>query len=334
MGGCNALLPVYSRLKRNRHYKTSALFGPVCKPYIRANGARFVKPGDDPKRAVEKHLTSYEPDVVVVGISIGMSLDKHAVAWARKHGVPTLGIAESWGDTVMGFSTPGTKDLAFEPDRMCVVDDFLKKRMAKEGFEPSRLAVTGNPYFDSLAKKKLNRQGRKAVYFFCQPFSEMPGLKTGLDEVRVFGDLVQALEELEPDLPVVIRFHPRTKNRHKFDSIITDSPLHIIIDKSKNMETALERAELVTGMFGATLFEAALMGKKVLSCLPTLTIPDPLMSNRLRLSVPVYRKRDLVPKMKALLEDKNHEKTSSAIRKRYVHGRATENVINQIESLV
>lgn len=334
MGGCNALLPVYSRLKRSRSYKVSALFGPVCKPYIKANGASFSKTGEDLRRAVEKLMSSSKPDVVVVGTSIGMSLDKHAVAWARKHGVPTLGIAESWGDTVIGFSSPGTRDLAFEPDRMCVVDDFLKKRMAKEGFEPSRLAVTGNPYFDALAKKKINRRGQKAVYFFCQPFTEMPGLKTGLDEVRVFGDLVQVMEKLNLDLPVVVRFHPRTKNRHKFDGIIAHSPLRITIDRSKKMKTALERAELVTGMFGATLFEAALMGKKVLSYLPTLTIPDPLMSNRLRLSVPVYRKRDLVPKMKALLEDKNHEKTSAATRNRYVHGRATANVISNIRSLI
>ncbi|MFH1621485.1 MAG: hypothetical protein ABIB04_05395 [Patescibacteria group bacterium] len=334
MGGCNALLPVFLRLKNNRSYRVSALFGPVFKKYIAPHLARYVSTGADPDAIIEKHLSSFHPYIIVVGIGIGKTLDKSAVAWAKKHGVTTVGVVESWGDTVGGFSSPGTRDLARAPDHICVVDDFLKRRMKKEGFNPSCLFVTGNPHFDTFRSPMKKYHGKKAIYFFCQPFSELPHLKTGLNEVDVFRDLVHALEALHVILPVVIRFHPRTKDHHKFDDIITWSSLHISIDRSKVMETALARSELVLGMFGAALFEAALMGKKVLSYLPTLTIHDPLMSNRIGLSVPVYRKKDLIPKMKKLIENTYDKKSLSAVHKKYIHGHATDNVFRCIQSVL
>lgn len=334
MGGCNAQLPVMFRLHRKSGYKIEALFGPVCKEYIAPHLARYIAKSVDPEAEVARRLKAFRPDIIVVGISIGNSLDKGAVAWAKKHHIPCIGIVESWGDTVGGFSSPGTEDLDRIPDRICVLDDFLKRRMKKEGFDPSRIIVTGNPHFDSFAFPKKKHTGEKAVYFFCQPFSELPQLETGLDEVRVFRDLIQALERLKVDLPVIIRFHPRTKKRHKFDDIIANSQMRITIDRSKIMETALAKADLVLGMFGAALFEAALMGKKVLSYLPALTIPDPLMSNRIGLSVPVYRKRDLVSKMSKLIRSNRHEEILSDVRNKYVHGHATENVIHCIQSFL
>ncbi len=335
-GGFNAIFPVINALKKKA--EVLILLTGVSRKL--ADAADIFYRGCDAISDIELDvlLKKFDPDVVVCGTSTGLSLDKKAILWAKENNIPTIAIVDFWSNYKMRFSNPGAFDLAYLPDVICVIDGFMKKQMEKESFDSSRLFITGNPYFDTF--KSFKNSGGKYILFAEQPFSEVYSSSDKsvtspiFNEIGVFSDFIRVLEKAKIAYPVIISFHPRSKNKNKFDKIITHSKIKIKIAKEKT-EKLLENAKIVIGINGMVLFEAALGGKTVLSYQPGIKkADDVLMSNRLGLSEAAYNYSQLEQKIKRIFSQKKKTAEYDAIRRKYINNNSTGKVIKIINKAV
>ena len=82
------------------------------------------------------------------------------------------------------------------------------------------------------------------------------------------------------------------------------------------------------------LFQAAMMDKPVLSYQPDLEKPDVLISNRLGLSQPVYKKKNLYSAFKKLVSHNGkRENRRKLLIKKYIQHKSTQKVIDFIKSV-
>lgn len=336
MGGFNAVFPVIKELKKRKNPLKILLAG---KSRERAQKLKinYQDAGCLDDKALSGLLEKERPGLLFTAISIGESIEKRMTKIARMQKIKTCTIADFWTNPRLCFGDLKTEKLDYLPDYFLVIDEIMKKEMIELGFNPGKIFITGSPFFDSFSKLANSKQEEKIISFFCDPFSEIFKKKDrgflGFDEIQVFKDLVGALEKLQIKLPFIVKFHPRAKKLNKFDKIIKNSRLKILIEKKLSAEELIKKSKLVTGMNSVVLFQAAMIGKAVLSYQPNLNRPDPLVSNRLGLSKGVYRKKELYPALKKLLSNKAKKKNFKLMRE-YTHNKSTQKVMRFITNIL
>lgn len=294
------------------------------------NKINFIDCSNFSEKKLDQIFVKFNPLAVVTATSFGLSLDKKILKLAKKRGVPTVSVVDFWSNYIMRFSNQGKEDLVYSPDVICVIDEQMKKEMEKDGFDKKILNITGNPFFDGF--KKAPEAKGKYFLFISQPFSEL-GI-SDFDEVKILKDYIDALAKIKEKTPVIISFHPREKNKSKFEKVISDANIKIKIAK-KSGDDLVDNAKIVLGINSMALFRAALKGKKVISYQPGIKKEaDVLMSNRLGLSAAVYSYDKLGQTIKKLLKKRGSQKKLLKIRKKYVENNSTEKVINIIESII
>jgi spore coat polysaccharide biosynthesis protein SpsF (cytidylyltransferase family) len=334
-GGFNAISPVIKKIKDR--VKVLTLLSADAKAIAKKEKIKFIDTDKKNDEQLKGYLEKFAPRAVVTGTSQGMSLDKKIIDWAKDKEIPTVSIIDFWANYRIRFSSPETADLAYLPDYICVIDEYMKKQMVNEGFKNGQLFITGNPYFDTFGN--YSKIKGKFIVFAEQPLSELyaKSQKTDkaskIDEVKVFADFVAALEKQKTKYPILIVLHPRCKKISKFDNIIAGSILKIKIFKG-NPENLWREAELILGINSVVLFQSALEGKKVLSYQPGLTEKeDPLMSNRLRLSEAAYSRQEMERKIRIILSAGGPKTKRQAAIKKYVNN-STQKVIDLINKIL
>ena len=318
-GGFNAIAPVIKKFEKDPRFNISVILAEHACLFAEKQGIRYLN--------TDKMFFNIEgADLVFTGTSFAdSSIEKKIITLAKAENIPTISIVDFWTDYVLSFSDFKTRNFRYLPDYILAVDETMKKEMVAKNFPANRIFITGNPYFDSFLKKSRRNTDKNLVAFFSQPFSEM--YKKKFNEVQVFEDIAEAAEKIDLNNKIVINFHPRTKKFDKFDKAIKNSKLKIKKEKKLHNKDLIEKAEIVAGINSAMLFEAAMMGKKVLSYQPSLKGQDLLVSNKFGLSVPVYQKKELYRAMKKMFFRKLQKNNSKAVKK-YTENNSTQKVIN------
>lgn len=328
-GGFNAIAPVIKKLKKDKKFNVSVILAKHACLFAKKQNINYL----------DADKTSFNitgADLVFTGTSFGDSIEKRIITMAKAKNIPTISIIDFWTDYTPSFSDSETGNLKYLPDYILVVDEVMKKEMILNGFPPDKIFITGNPCFDSFSGIIQSETNKDLIAFFSQPFSEI--LKnsnkdykdyTKFDEVQVFEDIVKALEKIDLNKKIIINFHPRTKRFDKFDKIIKNSKLEIKKEKKLYNKNLIEKSEIIAGINSVVLFQAAMRGKKVLSYQPGLKSSDLLISNRLGLSAPVYRKKDLYRTFKKMFLQKVQQNNSKMIKK-YTGNKSTQKVIDFI----
>lgn len=336
-GGFNALMPVIKKTIEAKSCKVKVCLAEEACGMAKRFKLNFTNCTGITRKELEILLNKFQPDIALIATSDGLSLEKKATVWAKNNGVKTLSIIDFWANYKQRFSTPGTLDLAYLPDAICVIDESMKREMTKEEFNARRLFVTGNPFFESFGLIKQDRG--KYILYADQPFSEI-GAKGGyinspmFDEVEIFSDYVKALGKLNIKLPIIIAFHPRSKKRNKYDRIMAKSKLKISLAKRKT-EDLIKAAETVVGINTMVLFQAAISGKKVVSYQPgIIKWQDPLKSNLLGLSYAAYNFSQLEKQLNKALNQMEYSQKYQEARDKYVFKNSTQRVINVINKLI
>lgn len=319
LGGFKAILPVIKKLKNKKNLLLKIILADESIKSARENRISYQDGSKLTDKKLTRLLKEERPDLVFTATSLGRSVEKRITKVAKDKKIKTIAIVDFWANYKKRFSSL--------PDYILVIDEIMKKEMIKEGFNSQKLIITGNPFFDSFSKLAFSQE-EKIISFFCQPISELYK-HPEFDEIKVFNDLVETFEKLEVKMPIKIKFHPRTKKINKFNKIIKNSKLKILIEKRLSAEKLIERSKLITGMNSIMLFLAAMTKKKVLSYQPNLKGPDPLISNRLGLSTPVYKKENLCSVLRKLLFAEVKNKNLRIIEK-YTRNKSTKKVIKFI----
>lgn len=328
-GGFNSLVSVIKILKKKRIDIKVLLANESCL-IAKKNNINFLDCSDFSQEKLETAFKNFNPKIVVTATSFGLSLDKKMLKLAKEAGVPAVSIVDFWSNYKFRFSNPETEDLAYLPDTICIIDEFMKSGMNKEGFDKKILRVTGNPFFDGF--KKISKTKESYFLFVSQPFSEL-GMPD-FDEVKIFRGFVDSLVAIKDNTPIIISLHPREKNKEKFKEIILGANIKIEIS-DKSGDDLVNDAKIVLGINSMALFRAALKGKKVISYQPGIKKDkDVLMSNNLGLSELVYDFNKLGQTMKKLLEKKGNQIKLEKIRKEYVGNNSTQKVVKIILDMI
>lgn len=330
-GGFNSLVNVIKKLKSEK-FNIKVLLANESRQIAANNKIDFTDCTDKNESTIREIMDKFNPNMVFTATSAGMSLEKKVLSWVKENKTKSISIIDFWSNYKIRFSTPGTADLKYLPDAICVIDEYMKKEMVGQGFKKENLFVTGNPFFDTL--KKAKKEKEKYILFASQPFSEAAAKdkkfadKPAFNEVNIFSDIENTLRESGNKLPILISFHPREKKRDKFDKIISGSKIKIKIAK-KDTVRLFSGAKLVIGINTMILFQAALGGKKVISYQPGIKKEqDPLISNHLNLSAPAYSYEQLLKTLKSY--NQTNIVNQSVISK-YTKNDSAKKVINLIK---
>ncbi len=326
-GGFDALLPVFQLIKKKRNYKVFLFLAGKSRKTAESLKIKYINADNFSIQDVEKIIEKEHPNLIFTATSFGFSIEKRFILSAKKKNVLAISIVDFWSNCKIRFGD----NLEYLPNYILAVDEKMKKEMITEGISESRIFITGNPRFDRFSNIKGSKGNNDTTVFYSQPFSELSDKR--LNEIEIFKDIVKALEKIYPQKEIIVKFHPAENNKNKFGEIIKNTDLKIKIEKKLETYDLNKKAGLIMGINSMVLFDAALMGKKVLSYQPgEKKENDVLQSNVYGWSVPVYKKTELLPKIKNILKEKFP--TGGEQRTKYTKNKSTEKVINFIEGIL
>ncbi len=358
-GGAEALSPVVLQLIREQKVELTTLGYKFSEEIFTKRNVPFKKLKDfnitDVSPAsMELLLDKLKPNLIVLGTSQGRSIENDIVLAARKKQIRTFCLLDFWNNYSQRFSCLETgKKFLFLPDFIGIMDEFAKEEMVKEGFEPERLLITGQPYFDSLFELAKDFNGDRIkrfrsslnlpdesllISFFSQALTKTRGTDEtssaylGYTQITILDSLLKALHsiqsECKKDIALFIKLHPK-ESSSEIDNLISGARLRIIMDEMVNSRELMLSSDVVAGMFTMVLVEAFLVKKKVLSIQIGLKKEDELILSRQKVIQPVYREEELLPALRKIITDE-----SSYNGQFNIYPDSTERVIQTICNLL
>lgn len=248
--------------------------------------------------AIKDFLLSEKPDFIITGTSASDVTEKYIWKAAENLNIPSFAILDQWINYGIRFSRYSIaaieeyrKAISHEylPTRILVMDEFAKEEAIIDGIEPSKILVTGQPYFETLLKEKgkitSNRLGeikRKLnlkdddfiVTFASEPVS-IDYANTdywGFTEKTIFSELLEGVKKissmLEKRISIIIRPHPR-EDEDSFNEMIIGlgERINIVVDRNSSSIELISLSDVVAGMSSMFLIEALILDKPVLSIL-------------------------------------------------------------------
>jgi hypothetical protein len=338
-GGFNSLVPVIRKFRQRKSAEVRVLLRGASLKIAREGRIRHEDGTRMGEAEVRAYVSGANPAVIVTGTSGGPSIDKWAIMVAKEAKIPTVAVIDFWinYNIRFNFTNDSSLDDRLMPDRILVMDGVAKTEMIEQGFPRDRIIVTGNPHFDAFKVLPWRRVAATPLILFVdQPISESIAAgwheDYGYTELQVFKDFLACLERLKLKARVVVKLHPRTASGKEYQEIAKDFRTEVSLEQGSH-ESLLRRADLVFGMTSILLFEAAIVGKRVVSYQPGLSKRDPLIANRLGLTTFVTERKELEPSIRAALR-KSAASLKAKVRKLYLGRNATGNVVREIGKLM
>lgn len=281
-GSVNAIAPVVHELKRRGAQVRIVAYG-VGDSIFRKHKlqADIVLEKVDPKVAMQL-LREERPTSLLCGASAPDSsnplcLEQELVGAAREMGIRSVSVLDFWSNYLKRVSrldvsvTPPriVEPFAFMPDVMCVMDGNALAEMVKEGFDPARVAITGNPEYAAVAAKRapLAGSGTPRMLFCSQPIELNYGDSYGFTEKTALRSLLEALSLIAREsgsaFSLTVRKHPR---EGEIDlSWFSDPRVRVERDDKADLHGAILGSGIVFGVFSTVLIEARLLGRHSIS---------------------------------------------------------------------
>lgn len=317
-GGADCLVPIVRSIKANTRCvlanKAKDVFETAHLPYVDGTACSINE--------LSVAMKAFRPNVVVTGTSMGPSLDKKMIDYAKNHHIPCISIVDYWSNYWMRFQQDGRKCI---PDVICITDTIMQEEMIVESFPPSLLKITGNPAF-SMYDLSPAESEEDCILFVSQPLSKTPDVKRdiGYDE---YDALALLLDSLPQDSRVIVRLHPR-EEEGKFDHLLKMHQGKVLAttDQSSDISDLIRKSKIIIGMSSVVLFRSYLMGKKTISLQPSVK-KDLSILHKLGLLDTAASTKELIAELDA---PKHHLDLAA---KRLVRADATENILQIITSL-
>lgn len=326
-GGFYALLPVMQAMRNTSAYRLKFLMAKNAVGLARAAKFRPVDGSHLNAEKIAEELFSFAPDIIVTGTSGGPCIENMVTAIAKREHIPIVSILDFWINYRARFH-----DM---PDYILVMDKTAKQEMIADGFPAEKLVITGNPYFDTFKKLSAPKSKKLVIAFIDQPFAAAVksgwGTDYGFDEFVVLRDLFEVLRTLRFDGEVLIKLHPKTTDKNKFDAFIAHAGVRVRFAGVR--EDVLKKAHIIFGMTSPLLIAAAVGGKPAVSYEPNLTFADPLVSNRWGLTFAPRSIAELRRILAALIAHPRPPKNSKNIARRHIVPNATTRVTMFIKKL-
>lgn len=368
-GGANTIMPLVRPLKE-KGYKVRLLGkGVAIERYLKFGVTGFniedvIKQID--LKHIEEFLMNERPDFIITGTSTGTDFtEKYLWKVGEKLKIPSFAILDQWINYGIRFSKYSLSEIKeynnvkmhdYLPSKILVMDDYAKDEAAKDGLDPLRMIVTGQPYFETLLEEKekvspekiekLKRELGIGESDFIITFASEPISKDynkyegnehywGYTEQTVFKELLDVVRLIshryEKLISIIVRLHPR-ENRTTYNDIIS---LHqsekrpIIINRELNPWDLILASDLVCGMSSMFLIESVILKKPTISVLTGLKRENPFILDRRGVMRSITDRETLLEYLKQIIIYNNFVTCQFDIIKDSVN-----NIISQMEKFI
>jgi|TARA_Y100000031_G_C8226185_1_gene388452 hypothetical protein len=241
-------------------------------------------------------LTEIKPRLLLVGTAenpdtLGLSL----IHQAKLSGIESIGAIDAYGNADLRFRGRSGESLTYATDWLFVPTELVKDSYAALGYSADRVIVCGHPHYDFVRETALRltckdrdafRQrlfpgvsvGQKVLAFVSEGSARTkPRTQTYLSECTfpcdrtsvgrteiVLNEFLDAIKLVSPRPYMVLRPHPKDVIED-YDKYLDEFDL---ISSSGSSIECLYAADLVVGMTGTVMMEAALMGLSSLAIVP------------------------------------------------------------------
>jgi hypothetical protein len=355
-GGASAMAPVLERLQEGR-IRARALAYKEARSIWRSRGLEFEELAEDFGEAdAAQLLAQTRAAALAVGTSgNSVDLEKRFVAAARRTGTPSLGLLDFWSNYLDRFGDDNGA-LVYVPDVIAVMDESARAEMIEQGFDPSRLIVTGQPAFDALPRIRAGftaaacervRHGLGAgadarlVAFVSQPMAAIFGTSAmspgymGYTEQEVLAALLGALRKVaQVGVPVVLAVLPHPREDPRNFAGRSSADVEVVVSRHHSAHEMVMSADLVVGMNSILLMEACYLGCPTLSLQPGLRQTDTLPTNRIGISRGVQDAAEIDSAVaELLLDESSRHDLMQRLAEFRVDGGAAERVAGLIYDL-
>lgn len=345
-GGANTIIPLISPLKEKgfdvRLFGRNSALEKYAKAKLLALDVNEYIDDIKPD-AVEEFLVRESPDFIITGTSASDNTEKYLWQSAERLNTPSFAIMDQWLNYGIRFSRYTTSEIAkykedrmhpYLPSKILVMDDYARQEAVNEGLEPSRIIVTGQPYFETLLNEKINLSTERLnelrlsigkeediiITFASEPVSkdyESIGSDHywGFTEKTVFKELIEAAKivshECKRRLIVVLKLHPREDidGYKKLIAPLKGEKVNIVIEKGVASSCDLILlSDLVIGMSSMFLIEAVILHKPVLSVLIGLCRENPFVLERKGILKSIIDRGELVTRLREVIVDNRQSK--------------------------
>jgi hypothetical protein len=339
-GGTNTIIPLVRPL-RERGYEV-ILFGKdvalnICRQNgLEANDITEYVSGFG-MAEIQEFIKKINPDCVITGTSIEDFTEKYLWKASEKLNIPSFAILDQWINYGIRFSKYGAyqsdiyrddKVHPFLPMKILVMDDIAKHEAIQDGLEPSRIEITGQPYFETLMqkvdqitqnaiqgiRKQINVvEDDYVITFASEPVSvdyrgNIDGQAYwGYTEKTIFEELIKTIEnvsnEFKKRITIVIKLHPREDKSSYLDEIknkVNDS-ININIVDNVDSCSLIAASDLICGMSSMFLIEAVVIGKPVISITIGLNRENPFVLDRIGVLKSVHCTEELQEKLRLIM---------------------------------
>lgn len=361
-GGANAIAPVIKQLSYEGSYGVLVIGHQSSEKIFQSYriGYNTIYNFGLPDVSVEsmnKLLQLESPSLVLTGTSYQTDdnrdiIEQTMTLAAKKVGIKSLAVLDMWDEYRRRFSNVYTgEDLVFLPDKIAIMDRLAEEAMIKEGIERERLVITGNPFFDELVGLKDSfgldelmkvridlgiHPNAFLIFYGSQPIEHDYGQKYGYTEKTALRELLNAVDSLprEEDVSVLVKVHPR-ENKRDLEEIARGYGYPIVVDQQSKTRPALLASDVVVSPFSTVLVESSYLDKPSISLQPGLIIEDPLITNKLGVTLPVYKPEEIRSVLESVLFDSNYLKKLEEKRKDFkTDGKATERVAKLVHKML
>ncbi len=228
-------------------------------------------------------LAREPPALLLTGTSFHDGFERALWAAARRLGVPSLAVLDSWTNIERRFaSADGSLE---QPDAFGVMDEATRAQVAAAGWCRARLFVIGQPHLaartERVRRLRRNRRGGadKKIVFFSEPIVEDFGpTARGFTQFEVATLVAEAFAGLSA-ARLAIKPHPRESEGAWRDWLARTPNARLA---AEDTETLLGAADGVLGMTTMVLLEACFAGIPALSLQPGRPAPvNPIIDSLL-----------------------------------------------------
>lgn len=224
-------------------------------------------------------MTSFgENDFVLTGTSLEASLERQAIAMARKHCIRCISFLDHWDLYRERF---GTVESFCDhlPNEIWVGDEYAYKIALAQGFPQASLRCMENPYFEEIRASKQMRsvcEIPKSILYICEPISRKLFASFGkaayqyADEFTIMEKFFQTICAHPGQFDkITLRMHP-SESQDKYERIVNEyrDALPIAISENAFLIDDILSHSLILGIESNALVIGVLLGKPVFSCIP------------------------------------------------------------------
>lgn len=150
-GSANALAPVIKKLSAS--ITVNVLAAKYAVPMFAREKIRFTDCTSCSDAELEQLIVSWKPEILVLGASAGLSIEKRLTLIARARGITTVSVIDYWSGYDDRFGERINKRHQYLPDYVCVIDRVMKNELLELGVPSGAIAITGNPSLEASVKK-------------------------------------------------------------------------------------------------------------------------------------------------------------------------------------